>query len=227
MKKAALFLITISAISFISLKAQNIEERKLQPFDKVRITNEIQVYLTKGDVESARIEATGIALDDVITEVKAKTLEITLKRGVYKNVKVDVYLTYTEIRDLYVSSSGRAGVQSVITGDKVVLSATAGGQIDADVDLRTADISVAKGASVRLGGKLGSYEAKIASGAILSAYEVAADSAFVNVNSKGVAKVAANYLLEANVRSGASLTINNTPKEKRIKTGVGASIIEN
>jgi len=226
MKTIALTVLSILGLISLSAKAQNSVERTLKPFDKVRITNEIRVYLTKGETESARIEASNISLEDIITEVNAKTLEITLIRGVYKDATIEVYLTYKELRDLFVSASGRAGVQSVITGDKVVFNATTNGQIDAQIDLRTADISAAKGASIRLNGKIGSYEAKIATGAILSAYDVVADSAFVNVNSKGIAKVSANELLEANVRTGSTLTLIGTPKDKRIKTGVGATILE-
>jgi hypothetical protein len=226
MKTIALTVLSILGLISISAKAQNSEERTLKPFDKVRITNEIRVYLTKGETESARVVASNISLEDIITEVNAKTLEITLKRGVYKDATIEVYLTYKELRDLFVSASGRAGVQSVIIGDKMVFNATTNGQIDAQIDLRTADISAAKGASIRLNGKIGSYEAKIATGAILSAYDVVADSAFVNVNSKGIAKVSANELLEANVRTGSTLTLIGTPKDKRIKTGVGATILE-
>lgn len=225
MKRICIITLLLVAIQLTAF-AQLSEERKLQPFDKIRITNEINVILTKGDSESARIVVRGIALEDVLTEITAKTLEITLKRGVYKDASIEVYLTYVELRDLFVSSSGRAGIQSTISGDKVVFGVTANGQIDAEVDLRTVDISASKGGLIRLKGKLGSYEANISTGANLSALDLVADSAFVKVSSKGIAKVSAKQLIDADVRTGASLTLNGTPVEKKIKTGIGATILE-
>ena len=174
----------------------------------------------------ARIVAKGIELDDIITEVTAKTLEITLKRGVYKDISVEVYLTYRELRDVLVSGSGRVSFQNVLEGDKVILSAQTSGEIDAKLNLRTLDVTASNGGSVRLEGKLGSYEARILTAGTLSAFDLQADSAFVNVSTKGIAKVSAKELLDANVRTGATLTIQGTPNVKRVKTGIGATVLE-
>jgi hypothetical protein len=100
------------------------------------------------------------------------------------------------------------------------------GEIDAKVDLRTLDVSASKGGSVRLNGKLGSYEAKISTAGVLSALDLVADSVFINVNSGGIAKVLAKELLEANVKTGATLTLSGTPNIKRIKTGIGTTVLE-
>jgi hypothetical protein len=225
MKTLTIFtLIIFSAL--LEVSAQKIQERELSHFDKLKITNEIRVYLTQGETESARIEVSGIELDDVLTTITAKTLEISLRRGVYKDISVEVYLTYRELRDIFVSSSGRASVQSILSGDKVVINAHTGAQIDAQLNMKTMDLIATKGASVRLKGKLSSYEATISSGANLSALELVADSAFVIANTKSIAKVAANKLLDAKVRSGSTLTIEGTPAKKNIKTGIGATILE-
>ncbi|HOP03310.1 MAG TPA: head GIN domain-containing protein [Tenuifilaceae bacterium] len=218
--------VCISAFSYSVFAQTSTQERNLEPFDKVRITNEVNVILTKGEAEKLRIEAKGIPVEDILTDIDAKTLEITLKRGVYKDIQVDVYLTYVELRDVYVSASGRASIQDVLTGDKVVFSATTNGQIDAKVDLKTVDIIASKAGLIRLEGNIGSYVAKVSTAANLSALDLKADTAFVDVNTKAIAKVIANNLLEADVRSGATLTIGNAPKDKKIKTGFGATIIE-
>jgi len=202
------------------------QERKLDLFDKLKITNEVTVYLTQGDSAGVKIEAFGIDPDDVLTTVTAKTLEIGLQRGVYKDISVNLYLTYQELRDVFVSSSGKAIFQGSLAGDKVVLNAHSGAQVDADINLRTLDIMATKGASIRLRGKTGSYEATISTGANLSALDVAADSAFVNVSTKSIAKVSAKKLLDAKVKSGSTLTVEGSPEKKNIKAGIGTTILE-
>ena len=99
-------------------------------------------------------------------------------------------------------------------------------RVDADINLRTLDIMATKGASIRLRGKTGSYEATISTGANLSALDVAADSAFVNVSTKSIAKVSAKKLLDAKVKSGSTLTVEGSPEKKNIKAGIGTTILE-
>jgi hypothetical protein len=124
------------------------------------------------------------------------------------------------------SSSARVSFQDTISGNKITFTATTNAQIDAEVNLKTLDLAAGAGGSIRLGGKAGSYEAKVRNAGILSAAALDADSAFVSVGSRGVAKVFANELIEANVRTGGSLTYSKTTLEKRIQTGIGSTIIE-
>jgi hypothetical protein len=206
--------------------AQGIEERKLPHFDKLKVTHQVKVYLSRGDAEMVKVIARGIEPSDVITEVVGKTLEITLKRGVYKDISVEVWVTYRDLRDIYSTASATIVVESIITGDKIVLSAFTGSQIDAQLSVRTADINLDKGANINLKGEIGSFEAKVASGAILSALELSADSVYVNANTRGVAKVFAKSFIDANIRTGSTLTLKGNPPVKKVKSGFGATILE-
>jgi hypothetical protein len=225
MKKTFALLSLLIGFAIITL-AQTESTRSLPFFDKLKVTNQVSVFLTHGDELSARILSTGISMDDVITEVTGKTLEITLRRGVYKDVTIDVFLTYSQLRDIYVSASGRLSFQDTLIGDKLVVNATTNGEINAIVDLRTLDVSADKGGLARISGKLGAYEARISTGGNLSALELQADSAFVTVSTKGIAKITAKELVEANVRTGATLTLTGSPNQKKIKTGLGATVLE-
>jgi hypothetical protein len=210
----------------VSSFAQDANIRSLPFFDKIKVTNQVNVILTRGDEPSARIEATGISMSDIVTEVTGKTLEITLKRGVYKDATVDVFLTYIQLRDIYVRASGRLSFQDTITGDKLIVYATTNGEVNAIVDLQTLDVSVNKGGLVRISGNISSYEARIATAGNLSALELQVDSAFVTASTKGIAKITAKELVEANLRTGATLTLTGTPKRKKIKTELGATVLE-
>jgi hypothetical protein len=218
-----LFLITLFVDTAV---AQGIEERKLPHFDKIKVTNQIKVYLNRGENEMAKVVARGIEPSDVITEVVGKTLEITLKRGVYKDISVEVWVTYRDLRDIYSTASGTIVSESIITGDKIVLSAFTGSQIDAQLNVRTADINIDKGANINLKGDIGSFEAKVSSGGNLSALELFADSVYVNANTRGIAKVFAKTFIDANIRTGSTLTLSGNPSVKKIKSGLGATILE-
>ncbi|MFP4557410.1 MAG: head GIN domain-containing protein [Bacteroidales bacterium] len=224
--KRFVFSILLVSLAF-TLFAQDSEERELPFFDKLRVTNQIKVYLSYGNESKARVVVSGVNLDDIITEVNAKTLEVSFGRGLYKDYSAEVYLTYKELRNIHVSASGSVSLQNDLAGDKVVLSASTNGTIDASVNLRTSDIVVSKGGAVRLDGKLGSFEAKVNTAGTLTASDLIADSVFVTVRSKGLAKIAAKELLEADVRTGGTLSLTGKPNNKTIKTGFGAIVHEN
>jgi len=208
------------------LLSKNEQVRDLSHFDKLKVTNEIVVYLQKGEKESALISARGIELENIITDVTGNTLEITLSRGVYKDANVEIYLTYTDIREIFVSGSGRVSVQSTVEGDKLTLAANTNGVIDAEVKLSTLDVSARKAATVSLRGTVGSIDAVVNTGATLSSLDLQSDSTYVRVASKGIAKVRSTALLDAHVRSGGSLTYTGSPTSKSIKKGIGVTVIQ-
>ncbi len=225
MKKIGI-LLSFIALSILSVNSQNTEERKVSSFDKLKVSSELKVYLTKGVEEKVKVVASGIDIKDVLTEVIGKTLEIELSRGIFLNANIEVYITYKEIRDINVGASGRVSVQEPLTGDKVILNANTNGELTADLNLRTVDVKVGQGATVRLNGKTGSIDARINTGGILAAIDLQADSIYVRVGSAGTAKVRASYLLDANVRTGGTLTYTGKPINKTISTGIGATINE-
>lgn len=222
MRKIILFSLFVA--SSFKLVAQVTEERTLQPFDKLKIESDVKVFLTKGTEEKVKIVVSGIELSEVETTVKGKTLHIELSRGVHLDISVELYITYKEIRDINVNASGRLSVQNPLSGDKVVLIASTNAQIDTELNLKTVDVKVGQGASIRLSGKVGSIDAKVSTRGILSALDVQSDSTYIQVGSAGTAKISAIYLLDAKVGIGGTLTYSGTPKVKNIKTGIGATV---
>ena len=221
-----LVIILVAILFGTPMFAQSVEERNLQPFDKLDVAGDVKVFLTKSNEEKVKIVVSSIELSDVITTIDGKTLRIELSRGIHKDASVEVWVSYKEIRDITVSSSGRLSMQNPLDGDRVVLSANTNGEIDAELNITTVDVKVNQGGTIRLNGKTGSIDAKVSSKGILSALDLKSDSTYVQVNSAGIAKVFASSLLDANVKLGATLTYSGSPKQKSIKSGIGATVNE-
>lgn len=222
--KRIIILFSLFFGAYMTAFSQTTEERKLQPFDKLKIDSDVKVFLTKGTEEQLKVVVSGLELSDVETTVNGKTLQIELSRGIHKDASVEIYVTYKEIRDINVGASGRLSVQTPLDGDKVVLIATTNGEIETELNLKTVDVKVGQGAVIRLSGKTGSMDAKVSTKGILSALDVKSDSTYIQVGTAGIAKVTAILLLEANVGLGGTLTYSGTPQVKNIKTGIGATV---
>jgi hypothetical protein len=222
--KKSLSILSLVLVASLFAFGQKTEERVLNPFDKLKVSSEVKVFLSKGNEDKVKIVASGIDPSEVETTINGKTLQIALKRGIYIEVNVEIFLTYKEIREITVGSSGRVSVQNPLAGDKMVLTANTNGELDAELMLKTADIRVGQGAVIRLKGKIGSIDAKVSTGGILTALDIQSDSTYVRVNSAGTAKVNALFLLDANVRTGGTLTYSGSPKTCTINSGLGASV---
>jgi hypothetical protein len=224
MKKYLFILVGLALSVFAS--AQNTESRDITPFDKVKVIGEIKVYLQHDSVEHISVKTYDMPTSDIHTEVKGKTLEVALKANIYKSVKADIYVYYRELRDISLSAAASVSLNDTLTGDKVVINANTSSEFDGGLNVETADIVVGQGSTVRIRGAVKNYEAKVNTGGILSALDLVSDSTFVTVSTGAIAKVNASQLIDAKVRTGGSLTYTGNPKQKKINTLMGATIVE-
>ncbi|NVO09538.1 MAG: DUF2807 domain-containing protein [Bacteroidales bacterium] len=222
--KNTVVIFILMIVNFTNSYCQTTQERNLSAFDKLKVESEVRVFLIKGNEEKVKIVASGIELSDIEITVNGKTLEVGLSRGIHIDASVELYITYKEVREINVGASGSVSLQNPLIGDKVVLNANTNGQLQAELSLKTVDIKVGQGASMRLSGKTGSMEAKISTGGILSALDAQSDSTYIRVGSAGTAKVNVTQLLDANVRTGGTLIYSGAPKQNKIKTGFGATV---
>ena len=86
----------------LSSYSQKKEERKLADFNEVRVSNAINLYLKQGNETKAVIEADGIELDEVVTEVSGGGLKVSIKKNnnFRRSIHVKVYLTYKSIESI-------------------------------------------------------------------------------------------------------------------------------
>lgn len=209
-----------------NLFSQNTEVRVLNSFNKLKVNCEAKVFATQGTENKIQITASGIDLNNIITEVKSNTLNIELKRGVYVNTNIEIYLTFSEIVDLSIGSFGNISFQTPLKGRNLKINANTNGVLQTELKLNLVDINIAQGASVRLNGSARKMTGKVSSGGILAALELTTDSTLIKVGSAATAKVNASLLLDAKVKTGGNLTITGSPKEKKVKTGIGVTINE-
>lgn len=221
-------LISLLGLTVLTLTtfAQQSAEYSLNEFDKLRVWGEIKVFLTKGDELRATVQTQGIPASDIAVDVKGKTLEVRLKGKIYDRVSASVYVTYKELRDISISAASSVSLQDTLKADKVTLQVNTSSEFDGAINAETADISVGQGSTVRVRGKVNSYEAVVNTGGILSAIDLISPKTFIKVSSGASARVFASKVLEANVRTGGSLTYTGNPEQKNIKTLIGANIIE-
>ena len=119
-----LFTFAIAAFLSFSVFAQSGTNRSLSPFTEVSVQEGIEAILSKGTKESARIEADGIDIEDVITEVSGGVLKMELEGDNHRNVEVTIYVTYVELEGLrsaraFAAEMGEVHMQQVAGANKL------------------------------------------------------------------------------------------------------------
>lgn len=204
--------------------AQESETRSIGSFKSLKVAEGIDVYLKKGNKETARIEVTGIQLSDVIVETSGDYLKIHMRDGRYPSHSAKVYITYVSLEKLSASSAANIFTEGVIKSNSLTLSASSAGSIDISVDVQEIDINASSAADIELQGKAKRLTADVSSAGEVDAYDLETEIAEVNASSAGSAKVNASKEIEAKASSGGSVRYRGNPARSNTNTSSGGSI---
>ncbi len=204
--------------------AQQTENRNLSSFRGVKVSQGIDVYLKKGDKESARLEVTGTSSDNVVTEVVGSYLKIHMKEGRFRDRTVKVYVTYVEIDKLSASSSGNIYSEDVVKTDNLEVSTSSAATIEVAVDVNFLEASASSAGQLDLKGKAKSFTADAASAGEIDAYDVDAETVNAEASSGSTVKVSVTKELNAHASSGGGVRYRGNPSKSITESSSGGSV---
>ena len=244
MRKLSIFLF-LTIVATLAAFAQKSETRQLSPFTRVTVHEGITAILSKGSSESAKVEATGVELSDVLTEVNGSTLKIHMKEGNFRNRNVTVYVTFREISGLHASSAGSIEVTDAITvNGNFSASASSAGSVrvdvtsakDADLDVSSSgdiDIKIkanritaelSSSGDIDISGSCNELEVDSSSAGDFDGYELVTKKADLDASSGSGIKVTVTDELDADASSGATIRYRGAPKYRNSDSSSGGSV---
>ena len=141
------------------------DERKLDYFDAITVTGDVELVLVQGEEARAYITAEGISEDEVSMYIKGKTLKIQLIEGLFKgddHVRIEV--TYERLRALKATAGAMVFSKGAITGDQFDLRASSGAQMELSAEVNTLVAGVSEGAIINMSGMAETQEITAATG---------------------------------------------------------------
>jgi len=207
--------------------ARDTEQRRVSPFDGIRASGNLELFMEEGSQESLRIEVEGVELERVVSEVSENSLTVRAKPGVYpEKYEIKVYVTYKKLRDIRAASAARLYGRSVLTGDRINVEVATSALAELDVQLENLVVTVASTGELTITGRTRTQETTVNTGGKLNAFDLESENAYVRVNTGGVGRVKATKLIEANVATGGSLRYKGKPAKQSIKKSTGGSVSE-
>ncbi len=205
------------AIFATQLFAQQKEERALSSFNKINVSGGIDIVLTEGDKEMVLIEAKGIDLDKIITEVNQDELKIKLKDGKDwgwgwgKDTEVKVYVTYKTLQAFRNSGSSDVVCNSVIKSENFELKMSGSGDFKGEIATKDLTLSISGSADVYLKGKAEKQEVAISGSGNLEAKDLEGKTVKVSISGSGDAKVWASESIDAKVSGSGDIDYKGNP----------------
>ena len=224
MKKSTL--IAVFALLWFSaiVHGQETETRDLPSFNRLSVGESIHVYLIPGSKESARIKASGIDLDEVLTEVSGERLKIHLDKNNHRNVKIEVRLTYRNLERIEVSSAASIYTDGILRSESLDVEASSAGDGDLEIDVNNLEVNVSSSANLKIRGKALVQDVSVSSAGDYSAYDLKCEEAEVSVSSAGSAKVFASKRIEAKASSAGSIRYSGNPDKVYEDESSGGSV---
>jgi len=219
-----LVLITYGVVIFGQAKEKR-EVRSLQPFDIIKISKGINVTLQEGEKPEAEIIIVNANLDDVLITQNNNEVFVRMKTKTYKNVAVNVYVTYQKLKEIHAGTGGSLDSEDIIEAEELTLTAGMDASIELEVEVGTLNVS-ASVASVQVSGTADKINVNNYSGGKYFGFKLKCEEAKVKVVTGAIAQVWVTETLDAYASTGAIVEYIGDPLHVDSNVLLGGKVFE-
>ena len=188
------------------------KERTVTPFDGIRVSSGVDVYLKQGDNESITVEADENLHEYIITEVKEGVLNVYSEANIRDAKMERVYVTIKDVKSLKTSSAGDIIGESPIKGTDIEIGASSAGDIRLEVYAKGIKANLSSSGDISLSGEAETLHADLSSAGDLDAYNLKVKEADISASSAGDAKVNVSDRIKARASSAGDIYYQGDPK---------------
>jgi len=228
MKSKIFFLVILIVGFFVANPVLAKEEtRDLPAFTKISLRISGKVYLEQGSTQSVRIVAEDETLEEIITEVKDRTLSIKFPNtNMFRNWnpgKIEIFITVPGIDALTVSGSGDI-ISKEIKSRILDLAVSGSGNIDIEEltsEQVSAAISGSGNISVSGSGVANELKARISGSGNINASGFEAEHVDVQTSGSGNCAVISNGEIKARISGSGNVNYSGNPAIDSSVSGSG------
>ncbi len=194
------------------------ETRTVPTFSEVALRVSAKLYITQGDVQSVKITAKSSTLEELITEVKGRTLNIRFPnkmffKGSFNPGKIEIHITVPEIDGLTISGSGDIFAKD-IKSRIIDLSVSGSGNIIID-ELKTKRVTAALSGSgditIKDGGVADELTVSISGSGDVDAIGFEASDVSVRISGSGNCSITSNGVIKGRVSGSGDVNYKGNP----------------
>lgn len=215
--KIALLSIIVLAFLYSNAVLAEDQERDVPSFSKVALRISAKVHIEQGDKQSIEIVAKSSTLEEIITEVKDRTLQIKFPNSnIFRNKdygKIEIFITVPEVDALTVSGSGDIEAEKIKTR---ILDLTVSGSGDINIDDLSAErinavVSGSGGINIDDGGVADEFTGSISGSGNIKAGGFEAKDVSVKISGSGNCSITSNSSVKARIAGSGNVYYGGNP----------------
>ena len=208
--KPALFLLIILCMASPAVKAQEEKNVSLSNFSEVSVSAGLELIITQGNSESARIIASPKLIDEVVVEQNGNKVDVKWKnhldsKKVWRNRTAKVYISYKHLNVIEASSGSSLRTDNDLKTDHLDASVSSGALIEGKISCQDLKLQVSSGATASMSGSAKNITAESSSGGTVNALDLNTEYAMVRASSGANVKINVAKGLEVTYGSGGSI----------------------
>ena len=202
------------------------KDRHVDPFNVLKVSSGIDVFITQGDQEALVVEADENLHNVILTEVSNGVLKIHTDYFIRKAESKKVHLTYKNLAAIHISSAGDVkGVNQMKAGD-ISISLSSAGDLNLSLDASRVEVNISSSGDVTLSGTTTVLDASLSSAGDLNASDLVAERCRARVSSAGDAWVNATKELDMESSSAGDIYYTGEAAIIHMSTSSGGKIIK-
>jgi len=217
-------LVIIIFLGSSAIQAQNKVVREINPFDQVKVSDNVKVTFKKADKEKITIVSDGLGYDKILTESSGRELKIKIKTGIFKSAEVQIDVEYVTLRSIEASNQADVKFAEVLKGDEISLKSTGGAVINIEAEVSALKASLSNGGRIEISGSANLQEVDANLTAKYNGYEFETENGYVKSNTNADVVVWVKNKLEASAGSKAELKYRGKPADVQSSTSLGGKI---
>jgi hypothetical protein len=198
------------------------ETRQITGFTKVALEGAMDVYITKGENESVRIEADENLLKLITTKIDNGELEIGSDMDLEPSKTIKVYVTARVLEAMSVEGSGDMIAQSAFASTSFAASIAGSGDITGEIQAEQLDASIAGSGDIKLKGSANKMSIDVAGSGDVNTIDLVSKSVDINIAGSGDCQVHAVEAINANVMGSGNIQYRGEPKVTQSIMGSGS-----
>lgn len=115
--------------------------RDVADFHQIEVGGLVNVRLEQGDEVGVEVRAYGIAMQDIVTNVKDDTLLVTTK-GSHSGESISITVTYTDLLAIKTSGAATIKTDGVLKSDTLSIDITDAGDANLEIDVNRLTIDM-------------------------------------------------------------------------------------
>ncbi|PWT97093.1 MAG: DUF2807 domain-containing protein [Bacteroidetes bacterium] len=235
MKKLLAFMLFSASLAGFSqdskvVNEKNAQERKVSGFHAVHVSHGIDLVLTPGTSEKVVISASDPELTNkILTEVKDGVLKIYIENQNWnwhwgKNTRMVAYVSYKQIDDLDASGGSDIKVEGTISGERLSLDISGGGDFNGKVNVKKLNVDVSGGGDLTISGNATDVDIDVSGGGEFKGSGLVTDNCSIDASGGSDISITCNKSLSVESSGGSDVYYKGTAVIKKSNTSGGGSV---